>query len=170
MNSEMKWAMLAGLGALIWSGAAIAQAPAAPDKKPADYASVVQDITVDKPIDLVMKKTAGYCDIAGWFKTTCVYTVGTGGVGTNRLIGGRINEILVAKTERSYTYAQPLSPISYHGTVEYVPEGDKTRIVYSLFWDLSADTDQAAKDKDVSGRKAMFANVLKIMKAAAEAP
>jgi len=160
----------AGLSVLLWSAGASAQTPASPEKKPADYASVIQDITVDKPIDIVMKKTGGYCDIASWFKTTCVFTVGTGGVGTNRLIGGRINEILVAKTERSYTYAQPLSPISYHGTVEYVPEGGKTRIVYALFWDLSADADQAAKDKDIAGRKAMFANVLKTMKAAAEAP
>jgi len=170
MSFGIKMAALAGLGVLAWSGVASAQAPATPDKKPAEYTSVVQDITVDKPIDVVMKKTAGYCDIAGWFKTTCVYTVGTGGLGTNRLIGGRINEILVAKTDRSYTYAQPLSPISYHGTVEYVPEGAKTKIVYSLFWDLSADPDQAAKDKDIAGRKAMFGNVLKTMKAAAEAP
>ncbi len=170
MSFGIRMAALAGLGAAAWAGVASAQAPATPDKKPADYASVVQEIVVDKPIDVVMKKTAGYCDIAGWFKTTCVYTVGTGGVGTNRLIGGRINEILVAKTERSYTYAQPLSPISYHGTVEYVPDGDKTKIIYALFWDLSADADQAAKDKDVSGRKALFATVLKTMKAAAEAP
>lgn len=160
----------AGLGLLAMAGAAAAQAPATPEKKPAEYTSVVQDITVDRPIDVVMKKTAGYCDIAAWFKTTCVYTVGKGELGTNRLIGGRINEVLVAKTERSYTYAQPLSPISYHGTVEYVPEGNKTKIVYALFWDLSADADQAAKDRDIAGRKAMFANVLKVMKTAAEAP
>ncbi len=168
MGFGLKLTALAGLGVLAWAGAASAQAPTTP--RPAEYTSVVQDITVDRPIEVVMKKTAGYCDIAGWFKTTCVYTVGKGELGTNRLIGGRINEILVAKTERSYTYAQPLSPISYHGTVEYVPEGAKTRIVYSLFWDLSADADQAAKDKDIAGRKAMFANVLKTMKATAEAP
>ena len=171
MKLRTKLAALVGLGAaLTCSGAASAQAVETRDNTPADYASVVQDIIVDRPIDVVMKKTSGYCDIAGWFKTTCVYTVGTGGVGTNRLIAGRINEILVAKTERSYTYAQPLSPISYHGTVEYVPDGAKTKIVYSLFWDLSADADQAAKDRDVAGRKAMFGNVLKAMKTAAEAP
>ena len=65
MSFGMKMAALAGLAALAWSGAVSAQAPAAPDKKPAEYTSVVQDITVDKPIDVVMKKTAGYCDIAG---------------------------------------------------------------------------------------------------------
>jgi hypothetical protein len=154
---------------LAMAGAALAQAPAA-DKNPAEYVSIVQDITVAKPIDAVMKKVGGYCDLGAWFKTTCVYTVGKGDIGTNRLIGGRINEVMVARTATSYTYAQPLAPNSYHGTVEFQPDGKGTKIVYSLFYDASMLPDQAAKDKDVAGRKAMFGNVLKTMKAVAEAP
>ncbi len=154
---------------LAMAGSAFAQ-PASPEKKPAEYVSIVQDITVAKPIDAVMKKVGGYCDIAGWFKTTCVYTMGKGEVGTNRLIGGRINEVMVAKTATSYTYAQPLAPNSYHGTVEFQPDGKGTKIIYSLFYDVSMLPDQAAKDKDEAGRKTMFGNVLKTMKAAAEAP
>jgi hypothetical protein len=166
-------AALVGLGAaLTCSGAASAQAVATRDNKPADYASVVQDIIVDRPIDVVMKKTSGYCDIGAWFKTTCTYTSGTGGLGTVRLIAGRVVEVMVAKTAYSYSYEQPpsFSPIFYHGTVEYLPDGQKTKIVYTLFYDDSNLADQAAKDKDQAGRRATFTGLLKVMKTVAEAP
>ena len=117
-----------------------------------------------------MRKTGGYCDIAAWFKTTCVYTVGSGGVGTNRLIAGRINEVMVAKTATSYTYAQPLAPNSYHGTVEYQAAPGGSKIIYSLFYDVSMLPDQAAKDKDKATRAKQFMGVLEKMKAIAEAP
>ena len=71
------------------------------------------------------RSVGGYCDLGAWLKTTCVYTSGSGGVGTNRLIAGRINEVMVAKTSTSYTYAQPLAPNLYHGTVEILPDGDR---------------------------------------------
>jgi hypothetical protein len=154
--------VLAGL-----AGAASAQpAPA----NPPEYVSIVQEITVNAPVDVAMKKTGGYCDIAAWFKTTCVYTVGSGGVGTSRLIAGRINEVMVAKTAYSYTYAQPLAPNSYHGTVEYQPAPGGSKIVYSLFYDVSMLPDQAAKDQDRTKRAAQFMGVLKTMKSVAEAP
>ena len=121
-------------------------------RKRRSTSSIVQDITVARPADVVWKKVGGYCDIAAWFKTTCVYTVGSGGIGTNRLIAGRINEVMVARTSTAYVYAQPLAPNSYHGTVEIVPAPGGSRIIYSLFYDLSTLPDQAAKDKDKATR------------------
>jgi hypothetical protein len=153
---------LAGL-----AGSASAQpAPA----KPPEYVSIVQDIAVAAPVEVAMKKTGGYCDIAAWFKTTCVYTVGSGGIGTNRLIAGRINEVMVAKTATSYTYAQPLAPNSYHGTVEYQPAPGGSKIIYTLFYDVGMLPDQAAKDRDKASRAKMFMGVLEKMKSTAEAP
>lgn len=150
-------------------GGAMAQAPAAP-AKPAEYVSIVQEIAVARPAEVTWKKISGYCDIGAWFHTTCTYTTGDGGIGTNRLIGGRINEILVAKTAWSYTYAQPLSPISYHGTVEVQPDGTGSKIVYTIFYDASTLADQAAKDKDKANRAKMFMGVLNTMKTVAEKP
>jgi hypothetical protein len=161
------------LAATMVSGGAMAQTPAAapaPAAKPTpEYVAIVQEISVARPADDVWKKIGGYCDIGGWFHTTCTYTVGDGGLGTNRLIGGRINEVLVAKTAYSYTYAQPLSPISYHGTVEVRPEGANAKIIYTIFYDASNLPDQAAKDKDKAGRAKMFMGVLSTMKTVAEA-
>ena len=137
----------------------------------ADYTSIVQTLDVARPPAVVMAKAGGYCDIGAWFKTTCVITSGTDReLGAVRRIADRIDEVLVAKTANSYTYAQPLSPISYHGTVEFQPldGGKRTRIVYSLFYDLSTLTTPEAKAADKDRRAKMFAGVLQSMKAAAE--
>ena len=169
MNAPINCTMLAAMLALT-ALAGSASAQPAPAKPTPEYVSIVQEITVKAPADVAMRKTGGYCDIAAWFKTTCVYTVGSGGVGTNRLIAGRINEVLVAKTATSYTYAQPLAPNSYHGTVEYQPAPGGSKIIYSLFYDVSMLPDQAAKDKDREARAKQFMVVLEKMKSIAEAP
>ena len=138
----------------------------------AEYVSVVQEISVDKPADVVWKKVGDFCAIKDWLangKLTCTYASGTGGLGTDRLLAGRIHEILVSKTDLSYTYTQPLSPIEYHGSVEVKPVTPTTsKIVYTLFWDQAPLADQAAKDKDKAGRAAMFMGALKAMKGIAE--
>ena len=158
------WPALAVVGALLGAQAASA----------AEYTTIVQSIDVAKPADVVWKKVGGFCAIHDWLaggKLSCVYTTGDGGVGTNRLLAGRINEVMVSKTDLSYTYTQPLSPIEYHGCVEVKPTSATTsRIIYTLLYDLAPLPDQAAKDKDRAGRAAMFMGALRSMKALAEEP
>lgn len=137
----------------------------------ADYVSIVQEATVNAPAATVWKKVGGYCDIGAWLKTTCEVTSGTAGdVGAVRKIAGRVEEVIVAKTPLSYTYADPNLPIFYHGTVEVRPvDAGTSKIVYSLFYDqepLKAEEREANKQR----RTAMFGGVLKTMKAIAEAP
>ena len=147
-----------------------AQGDAAAKPKP-EYTSASASAEVAKPIAAVMAKTAGYCAIADWAKLTCQITSGKDGeLGAVRLIAGRISEVLVAKTATSYTYAAPLAPNSYHGTVEYVPisGGKGTRIVYTVFFDLSVNADQAAKQKEVASRQATVRRFADGIKAAAD--
>jgi hypothetical protein len=159
-------ATVAGLG--LAAGLAFAQVAAA-----AEYTTIVQSIDVAKPAEVVWKKVGGFCAIHDWLaggRLSCTYTTGDGGVGTNRLLAGRINEVMVSKTDLSYTYTQPLSPIEYHGCVEVKPTSATTsKIIYTLFYDLAPLPDQAAKDKDRAGRAAMFMGALKSMKALSEA-
>jgi len=158
----------AGLG--LAAGLAFAQAAAAATP---EYTTIVQSIDVAKPADVVWKKVGGFCAIHDWLaggRLSCVYTTGDGGVGTNRLLAGRINEVMVSKTDLSYTYTQPLSPIEYHGSIEVKPISATTsKIIYTLFYDLAPLPDQAAKDKDRAGKAAMFMGALKSMKALSEA-
>lgn len=162
-------AIAAGLAAFQSASAQTPAAPAAAAPAPR-YVSIPLEIHVDKDAPTVWKKLSGYCDIGTWMKVPCVYTSGDGGLGTNRLIAGRVNEILVAKTSTSYTYAQPLAPNSYHGTVEVVPDGAGAKILYTLFYDVAPAGDAKAQADDVARRAKLFTGVLAKMKAIAEAP
>ena len=109
-----------------------------------EWTSILMDKVVDRTPDQTWAKIGPYCAIATWLKVTCVVTSGNQvSVGTNRRLNGKTDEIIVAATPYSYTYAQPVtdiqpeSPIFYHGTlaVEPLDRGRKTRIVYTLFYD-----------------------------------
>jgi hypothetical protein len=150
----------------------VAFALAAEGAQAADYVSIVQQVEVARPAEAVWRKVGGYCDIGGWLRTSCEITSGKDGeVGAVRRIAGRIDEVLVARTAWSYTYAQPKSPIDYHGAVEVRPtaDGKASRIVYSLFYDAESLGDAEARAADRQRRAAMFANVLQTMKTIAEA-
>ena len=62
------------------------------------------EIDVDRPAAEVWQRIGGYCDIEEWFQIPCTITSGTEDeFGTVRSVG---NEVLVGKTELSYTYTQ----------------------------------------------------------------
>jgi len=152
-------------------GAGLALALAAGSARAADYVTIPLETGVDAPADVTWKKVAGFCDIGGWLKTTCEITSGKADeVGAVRRIAGRVDEVLVSRTAWSYTYAQPKSPIDYHGTVEVRPDGPKkSRILYTLVYDAAGLPAGADKAKDVASRTALFTRVVSTMKAAAEA-
>lgn len=146
-------------------GAAIASPALA-----ADYAVVVQDITVDRPADAVWAKVGGFCAIGDWLKIKCVYTSGSGDVGTVRLLADRIDEVMVARTARSYTYTQPTTTILYHGTLDVQPlDAAHSKIVYTLFWDQAPLPTPQARQADRDQRTQRFHAALETMKALAEA-
>ena len=153
-------AALAGAAALL---AGTAQAA------PGDYVSIVQETVIDLPAETAWARMKGYCDIGAWMKTTCEITAGKDGeVGALRKIAGRIEEVIVAVTPMSYTYADINPAILYHGTVEVRPIDKKSsKLVYSLFFDqttVPAEQREANKTR----RAAMFKNVMATMKAGAE--
>ena len=134
-----------------------------------EYVSIVQETTVNAPADVAWAKVKGYCDIGAWLKTTCEITAGKDGeVGAVRKIAGRIEEVIVATTPTSYTYADINPQILYHGTIEVRPVSKTTsKFIYTLFFDqasIAADQREANKTR----RAGMFANVLKTMKETAE--
>ena len=133
------------------------------------------EITVNRPAAEVWKRVGKYCDIAEWFGTTCAITSGKDGeLGAVRaLANNAVLEILVAKTELSYTYTQPVRVGQaynlYHGTLEARPVTATTsKLVYSLIYDNSAMADDAAREKDKATRTTRFTDGLKNMKILAE--
>lgn len=157
------------------ASAALAQpaaAPAAPPAaKPTEYVTIAIEADVNASADAAWKKVGGYCDIGGWLNTTCVVTSGKDGeVGAVRKIANRVDEVLVARTPLSYTYAQPKSPIDYHGTLEIRPAGaGKSKIVYTLVYDVAGMASAEAKAADQQRRRTQFTNVVNTIKTKAEA-
>src|SRR5262245_50686787 len=87
------------------------------------YTSIPLEIAVNRPAADVWKRIGKYCDIGEWLRIPCTITSGKDGeFGAVRSVA---NEVLVGKTELSYTYTQPVRdgrPYNlYHGTLEARP-------------------------------------------------
>ena len=155
-----------------FAGAAIAMAMlAAGSAQAADYTTILLEKVVDRTPDQTWARIGPYCAIAQWLKVTCVVTAGNGvSVGSNRLLNGNNNEIMIAATPYSYSYTQPATTILYHGTlaVEPLDRGRKTKIVYSLFYDQAPLGTDQAKAENRAQRTKRFSDALDAMKAMAE--
>jgi len=156
MRHRTMW--LAAIGA---TGAFLAGSNA----RAADYATIVLSVNVARPADAVWRKIGRFCEIGAALKVSCVYASGHGGLGTVRRLAGRIDEVMVAQTSHSYTYTQPDSKILYHGTVDVEAEGpNRSKIIYSLFYDQASLKTQAAQAKAREQRSMVFTRVLDTMK------
>ena len=160
------------------AGDARAQAPAAAPAAPVSsavaaptYLSIPLEIAVNRPAADVWKRVGKFCDIGEWLRIPCMITSGKDGeFGAVRSVAG---EVLVGKTELSYTYTQTVRdgrPYNlYHGTLEARPVTPTTsKIVYTLFFDNSLLADDAAREADRVRRVAQFTTALENMKILAE--
>ncbi len=156
-----------------------AAAPASPPPPPVvfvekpTYVTIPLEIMVNKPAKDVWARLGKYCDISEWLQIAagCKITSGKDGeFGAVRTVGA---EILVGKTELSYTYTQPARdgrPYNlYHGTLEARPVTATTsKIVYTLMFDNSMLADDAARTADLDRRRATFTRAMNNMKTLAE--
>jgi len=159
-------------------GVATGQTPAPPPQAatgPAvaspTYTSIPLEIAVNKPAADVWKRVGKFCDIGEWLQIPCTITSGKNGeFGAVRSVAG---EVLVGKTDLSYTYTQTVRndrPYNlYHGTLEARPVTATTsKIVYTIFFDNSMLADDAAREADKARRTATFQRALQNMKTLAE--
>ena len=182
MRSRLSGTFVAGTLVVLGIGTATAQTPTTPPQgtPPASggpavanptYASIPMEIAVNRPAAEVWKRIGKYCDIGEWLQIPCTITAGKDGeFGAVRSVA---NEILVGKTELSYTYTQPVRndrPYNmYHGTLEVRPVTPTTsKIVYTLMFDNSMLADDAARKADIERRTTTFNRALQNMKTLAE--
>ena len=161
------------------SSAAYPQAPAPAAPKGSvvvaspTYTSIPMEITVNRSAAEVWKRIGKYCDVSEWLQIPagCKITSGTDGeFGAVRTVGA---EVLVGRTELSYTYTQTPkegTPYNlYHGTLEARPVTPTTsKIVYTLFFDNSMLPDDAARAADKERRRTRFMQALQNMKTLVE--
>ena len=163
--------------AILIATPALAQPPASPPPLATPnptYAAIVMEQDVARPAAEVWKRVGKYCDIAEWSANLKCQLTGTDGqVGAVRVLNGSTIEVLVARTDLSYTYAQPVRVGQvynlYHGTLEAKPvSAGASKLVYTLILDNSMLADDAARKADVDRRRARFTQALKDMKTLAE--
>lgn len=134
------------------------------------YVTIAMEIDVNRPAADVWKRVGKYCDIAEWFRMSCTILSGKDGeVGAVRSVA---NEVLVGKTELSYTYTQPVRegrPYDlYHGTLEARPVTSTTsKLLYTLIYDNSIIPEDK-READAARRRTRFTDGLKNMKILAE--
>lgn len=164
----MRFAPSLILSALFATGIAQAAEP--------EYVTIELEIDIAKSAAETWARVGDYCDIGEWANLECKITAGDGGVGTVRVLaGGRVTEIMVAQTELSYGYTQPVvegTPYNlYHGFMEARPvSATSSKMLYTLMLDASVYPDQATREQDLTRRRTLFEGVLKNIKAIAEAP
>ncbi len=159
------------IGGLAHVASAQPPGPAPPVVANPNYISIPMEVTVNRPAEEVWKRVGKYCDIGEWLRVPCTITSGKDGeFGAVRSIG---NEVLVGKTELSYTYTQPVRVGQtynlYHGTLEARPlTATTSKLVYTLVLDNSMLPDDAAREKDMAQRRTRFTQALENMKILAE--
>ena len=148
-----------------------AQAPAPPYAIPnPTYVSIPMEVTVNRPAAEVWKRVGKFCDIGEWLRIPCTITAGKDGeFGAVRSVA---SEVLVGKTELSYTYTQPVRtdrPYNlYHGTLEARPiTATTSKLVYTLVYDNSMIAEDA-RERDRAQRRTQFTQALENMKILAE--
>jgi hypothetical protein len=169
----MKKMMIAATLAL--AGAASAQTmPQTP--QPAAWTTLTLTANMNKGADVAWQKIGGndWCGIAKYLDVKgCAIDSGKGELGSVRSIDtgtAKIVEIAVARTRHSYTYAQPFTPIFYHGTLAVEPvDKSHSRLVYTLIWNATAVGDKAAQDAAKASRRTRFQAAVDKMAAAANA-
>jgi hypothetical protein len=148
-----------------------APAPAVPVVPNPTYTTIALEITVNRPAADVWKRVGKYCDIGEWLRVNCTIVSGKDGeIGAVRSVA---NEVLVGRTELSYTYTQPVYVGRvynlYHGTLEARPlTATTSKILYTLVYDNSMLADDEARARDKAQRTARFQAAIENMKVLAE--
>jgi hypothetical protein len=145
--------------------------------QPADWTILTFTADLNKPADIGWERVGGndWCGIARFLDLKgCTINSGKGELGSVRtVIVGTTNvvEIAVARTAHSYTYAQPFTPIFYHGTMAVEPvDAGHSKLVYTLMWNQTAVGDAKAQSDARESRQRRFQAAVDKMAAAANAP
>ncbi len=137
------------------------------------YVAIPLEAMVNRPAAEVWKRVGKFCDIGEWLQIPAGCKLLRGKEDEVGAIRSVAQEVMVAKTEYSYSYIQPVKVgqiyNQYHGTVEVRPVTATTsKIIYTLFFDNSMLSDDAARERDKENRTTSFTRAVNNMKILAE--
>jgi hypothetical protein len=177
----MKKIIAAAAALSVSLAATFATAASAQTSQPADWVILNFTANLNKNIDVAWERMGGndLCAIQKFLDITCAVVSGKGELGSIRHVqlasaapgSAPIVENIVARSKYSYTYAQPFTPIFYHGTMSIEALSPTTsRLHYVLIWNQAAGGDAAAQAASRNSRQTRFQAAVDKMAAAANAP
>ena len=159
----------------------VATATSAQTPQPVDWVTLTFTANLNKGADVAWERMGGndLCAIQKFLDVTCEPVSGNGELGSVRHVrlassapgSAPIVENIVSRSKYSYTYAQPFTPIFYHGTMSIEPlTATTSRLHYTLIWNQAAGGDAAAQAASRTSRQQRFGAAVDKMAAAANAP
>lgn len=139
------------------------------------FVSSVVSVDVNAPVAAVWARIGKFCDIGEWGDSgACTLVSGKDGEpGAVRKLGN-LEDVLVARSAHSYTYALPLRPGAtsysmYHGTVEARARTATTSTIYYVaVMDNSALADDATREARLAALRTRLNTFVQNMKVLAE--
>jgi hypothetical protein len=142
------------------------------DIKVPDFAVIVNRIEIARPAEQAWAAIGKYADAGKFLKIASRLLSGLGDVGSVRLVGDTIVEVMVGSGPTSYTYVQTMGPMAaagYHGCVSLEPaSADRSMLVYTVSYDTTG-MDAVRRDQDFKRLTDRFQGMVEAMKEVAEA-
>lgn len=137
-----------------------------------DFKVVTCLAKIDRSAEETWSVIGSYADAGQFLNVSSKLIAGDGGLGSVRLIGETIQEVMVGKSRHSYAYAQthgPMAPFAYHGCVCVDQTGsDTSQLTYTLVYD-QAGMDDERRVSEAARISARFRGAADEMKRQAEA-
>lgn len=127
--------------------------------------------TIAVGVDECWRRIGGFADAGQFLAAGSKLLSGNGSIGSVRLIGDAIVEVMVGQSQNSYTYSQiegPMAAFHYHGSVLVAATGTSScRLTYSITYD-QASMDNARRASERTRIAGRFQNAADEMKRIAE--
>jgi hypothetical protein len=137
-----------------------------------EFAVVACSVDVQRPVDEAWSEIGDFADAGRFLNVVSKLVSGNGQLGSVRMVGNAILEVMAGSTSHSYTYAQvqgPMAAFSYHGCVALsASDSASCRLTYTLIYDQTM-MDQARRVSEFERVSMRFSNAARAMKLAAEA-
>jgi hypothetical protein len=142
------------------------------DNNAVAFAIVAHSVDVNRPIDETWCKIGDFADAGRFLNVSSKLVSGNGQIGSVRIVGDSILEVMVGSSRYSYTYAQvhgPMAALWYHGCLELSSLWPRScRLTYTLIYDQTT-LDGARRSSEFERITLRFQSAAQSMKVAAEA-
>lgn len=137
-----------------------------------DFKVITCSAEVECSADKTWSVVGSYADAGRFLNVPSKLVAGDGNLGSVRLIGDAVLEVMVGSSRHSYAYAQirgPMAQFAYHGCLSVEEIGsERSKLLYTLVYEQT-DMDGERRTSEAARISARFGGAAAEMKRQAEA-